>query len=232
MCRKLGTTLMVNSLHPCADPDAIQQKSFRSHGSSLQSQHSPGHAHAAQTENRPEQASQHTQRAAKASRTSGIAPQQQSGVDSQAADALTAGQQRPPGMGQTAGASSNADCLQLPQLKAQVPPSIGGLPEQAMHSLEQTEQQGLTQSKQQGLSQLEPLRLSLGTQPQHAPSEHQEPCSGSAVQEVDAVCSQLAASTMESVELNSMQQLLQLCGQDVSNMLSPDRNTCLTCCFA
>ena len=224
MCRKLGTTLMVNSLHPCADPDAIQQKSFRSHGSSLQSQHSPGHAHAAQTDKRPEQASQHTQRAAKASRASGIAPQQQSSVDSQAANASTSEQQRPQGMGQTAGAASEADCLQLPQLKSEATPSIGGLPEQAIHSLGQTEQQGL--------SQLEPLRLRLGTQPQHAYSEQQGPCSGSAEQELDAVCIQLAASSMEAVELNSLQQLLQLCGQDVSNMLSPDRNTCLTCCFA
>ena len=127
-------------------------------------------------------------------------------------------------MGQIPVAASKADSPQLPQLKPEATPSIGGLPEQAIHSLGQTEQQAL--------SQLEPVRLSLGTQPQHAYAEQQGPCSGSAEQEVDAVCSQLAASTMESVELNSLQQLLQLCGQDVSNMLSPDRNTCLTCYFA
>ena len=90
-------------------------------------------------------------------------------------------------------------------------------PAQAEHQIETEAEQQAIGSEQQVDAQSEQQSLSceiLGQQQQSL---------GSAQQELDAVCLQMAASNIaEEAELSSLQQLLKLCGQDVRGHLQHD----------
>lgn len=108
---------------------------------------------------------------------------------------------------------------QLPRSQADVTATAAELPEQAM--LEQqipahAEQQDLSSAKQ--LADTESQRLTTDRAEPTSELEQNDGAVGPA-QQLEAVCSQMAAAALAEqadTQLTSLQQLLKLCGQDVS----------------
>lgn len=185
---------------------------------------------APQAEKKRQPTAQHTEHADTASAAASMTCRLQADGNSQQAD-QTSTQNGELGTHQCAVAALQAELQPPITAETDDMSADSKLPDQALLEPAELEQQSLAQAKHQDLAQAEQQIGSQAEQQIKVQDEQQalraerldQQSAESAEQKLDAVCTQLAASQIaEEAELSSLQQLLKLCGQDVSGIMKQD----------
>ena len=215
-------------LLPCAGARTSRGKPVTAEIEVVQQLQNP--AQAPQAEKKRQPTAQHTENTDTVSAAASMTCRLQADGYSQQAD-QTSTQNGELGTHQCAVAALQAELQPPKTAEADDTSAVAKLPDQALLEPAELEQQSLAQAKHQDLAQAERQIGDQAEQQSEVQDEQQavsaerldQQSAESAEQKLDAGCTQMAASQIaKEAELSSLQQLLKLCGQDVSGNMKQD----------